>query len=80
MPVLNPHELMGLSAIAPLSWTAFIVAAFCRVVLNLAPQAARRRTILHMTMALVVGVALAIWAAGGVAALSSYKLRRVNGL
>jgi hypothetical protein len=79
-PADSPHELMGVSAIVPLVWTTFIVAAFCRVVLGMAPVNARRRAILHTAMVLVVGTALVVWAAGGVAALSSYLLRRVNGL
>ena len=79
-PADSPHELMGVSVIAPLVWTAFIVGAFCRVVLGATPARARRRVMLHMAMVLIVGVALAAWAAGGVAALSSYMLRRVNGL
>lgn len=79
-PADSPHELMGLSAIAPLVWTPFIVAAFCRVVLGLTPSGARLRVILHMAMVFIVAAALVVWAAGGVAALSSYMLRRVNGL
>ena len=76
----SPHELMGVSIIAPFVWTTFIVGAFCRVVLDVTPGGARRRVVLHMTMVLIAGVALAIWAAGGPAALSSYLLRRLNGL
>jgi len=79
-PADSPHELMGISIIAPFVWTAFVVAAFCRVVLDVTPGGARRRVALHMAMVLVAGFALAIWAAGGAAALSSYLLRRVNGL
>lgn len=79
-PADSPHELMGVSIIAPFVWTAFIVGAFSRVVLDVTPGGARRRVVLHMAMVLIAGFALAIWAAGGAAALSSYLLRRVNGL
>lgn len=79
-PADSPHELMGISAIAPLVWTAFIVGAFCRVVLGVTPAGARRRAILHVAMVLIAGSAFVIWAAGGFAALSSYLLRRVSGL
>jgi hypothetical protein len=80
IPVMSPHELIFLSAIAPFAWTAFIVVAFCRVVLDLTPGRAGRQAMLHMAMVLVAGSALTIWAAGGIAALSSYLLRRVTGL
>jgi len=79
-PADSPHELMGVSVVVPFVWTAFIVGAFCRVVLDVTPGGARRRVVLHMAMVLTAGFALAIWAAGGPAALWSYMVRRVNGL
>lgn len=79
-PADSPHELMAISIVAPFVWTAFIVGAFCRVVLDVPRDGARRRVVLHMAMVLVAGGALATWAAGGVGALSSYMLRRVSGL
>lgn len=80
VPFGSPHELIGISAIAPLVWTTFIVGAFCRVVLDVTPAGARRRVVLHLAMVSIVGSALVIWSAGGIAALSSYIVRRVNTL
>jgi hypothetical protein len=80
VPVGTPHELMGMSAVVPLVWTMFIVAAFCRAVLGLTATEARWRTAMHFVLVLIVISTVVIWAAGGPAALLSYFLRRLNGM
>jgi hypothetical protein len=80
IPVATPHELMGIAILVPLVWTTFIVAAFCRVVLDLTPAAARWRATWHLAVVVIVGSALAVWAAGGPAAILSYTLRRLSAL
>ena len=80
VPAGTPHELMGVSAVVPLVWTMFIVAAFCRVVLGLSASAARWRTAMHLALVVIVVSAVVVWAAGGPTALLSYFLRRLNGM
>jgi hypothetical protein len=79
IPAATPHELIAMSIVVPLVWTTLIVTAFCRVVLDLSPRAARRHAAFHLAMACAIGGALVVWAAGGPAALVSYLLRRLIG-
>lgn len=49
---IGPHgtgitDYFLISALVPLVWTAIIVFAFCRTVLNSSPRGALRRTLLH---------------------------------
>src|SRR5215471_5515013 len=62
VPLGTPHELMAASFVVPFAWTAIIVSAFCRVVLGLEPETARRRTAAHVLLVLIVGSALVLWA------------------
>lgn len=66
--VWNPHtsfELILVSALLPLGWTAVIVTAFCRTVLGTTADGARLRMTVHQ--ACIVGIILSYvaWAAGG---------------
>ena len=56
-------------------WSAFISSAFCRTVLGAPPAVARRRTAIHLIVMLAVALTLAVWAAGGVDAITSYIQR-----
>ena len=80
IPGATPHDVMGITIVAPLVWTIFIVTAFCRVVLGTTPQGARWRAALHLALVAAAGVPLILWATGGYAALLSYVLRRLSGV
>lgn len=79
IPAATPHELIAASIVVPLVWTTLIVTAFCRVVLDLPPTAARRHAAFHLAMVCAIGGGLVVWAAGGPTALVSYLIRRLIG-
>jgi hypothetical protein len=70
-------EVIGLTALVPLIWTAFIVTAFCRTVLGTTAAGARWRAWIHLAAVIIVGSTLFIISAGGGAAVLSYTLRRI---
>jgi hypothetical protein len=70
-------EIVGLTSIVPLVWTAFIVTAFCRTVLGTTSAAARWRAGIHLGAFVIVASTLFMMSAGGGAALLSYAMRRL---
>jgi hypothetical protein len=59
-----PALITALTAVPPVAWTSFLVAAFCRVVLGKTSTDARRLTFVHQ--AVVWGGALVfVWFAVG---------------
>jgi hypothetical protein len=77
---LPPHDVMGVSMVAPLVWTSVITSAFFRTVLGMHPWAARRRAALHLAIVVIVVLALVLWAAGGIAGTLGYVVRRWDAL
>jgi hypothetical protein len=75
-----PHDVMGVSFLAPLAWTSVITNAFFQTVLGMDPSTARRRASLHLAIVVVVASAFILWAAGGISASASYIMRRLSGL
>ena len=72
-----PHDVMGLSFLAPLAWTRVITSAFFQTVLGMDPSTARRRASLHLMIVVIVTSALVLWAAGGLLASVSYIMQRL---
>jgi hypothetical protein len=72
-----PFEVIGTTALVPTIWTAFIVAAFCRVVLGTTTAGARWRAGIHLALVATSAATLFTISAGGGAAVLSYTLRRV---
>ena len=60
-----PLEILVCSAIAPAAWTALIVSAFCRTVLDTTPSGARRRAAAHQVIVWAIGLTYVAWSAGG---------------
>ena len=56
-------------------WASIVEAAYCRVVLNASPSAARVRVTAHQALMLTLVGAGVLWAAGGVAATFSSLAR-----
>ena len=61
----GPLRLLIMSAILPAVWTAFIVAAFCRIVLGTSQSGARWRAAAHFVGIWVIALSYIAWAAGG---------------
>ena len=70
-------ELVGLTAIVPVVWTTFIVAAFCREVLGTTAASARWRAGIHLGAVVIAASTLFAISAGGGAALLGYAMRRL---
>jgi hypothetical protein len=77
---LPPHDVIGVSLIAPLLWTGVIIVAFFRTVFRMNAWAARRRALLHLAIVVIVVLALGLWAAGGISATLGYLVRRWDAL
>jgi hypothetical protein len=77
---LPPHDVIGVSLIAPLLWTGVITTAFFRTVFRMDAWTARRRALLHLAIVVIVVLALGLWAAGGISATLGYLVRRWNAL
>jgi hypothetical protein len=75
LPALN---MMAITFAVPTVWTTFIITAFCRRVLGAMPAGARWRAALHQVVSIAVVVTLALWAAGGLASVTSYILRMLG--
>ena len=61
----TPAELLILSALVPMAWTAAIAAAFGRVVLRQSEREAWLRAALHQLVLLGVILSYVAWSAGG---------------
>ena len=68
-------DALAVTFAGPVVWSAFIGSAFCRTVLGATSAGARRRTAVHIIVMLAVTLTLAVWAAGGVDAITSYMQR-----
>ena len=75
-----PHDIIGVSIVAPLVWTSVITSAFFRTVLGMDASAARRRALFHLAIVVIIVSALGLWAAGGIPATLGYVVRRWNAL
>lgn len=64
-PAADPLPVVLLGAIIPAWWTAVIVAAFCRRVLDLPPDAARIRAASHFMVTWSIVFSYMAWASGG---------------
>lgn len=64
-PTFDPLPAVLLAAIVPAAWTAVIVAAFCRRVLDLPPAAARGRAAVHVAVTWSIVFSYMAWASGG---------------
>ena len=60
-----PLEFLVCSAIAPAAWTALIVSAFCRTVLDTDASGARWRAAAHFLIVWAIGLTYVAWSAGG---------------
>lgn len=60
---------------AAIGWASFIETAYCRVVLNASPSAARARVAAHQLLMLTLVSAGVLWAAGGVASVVTFLAR-----
>jgi len=74
-----PLEIIGATAVVPILWTTFIIAAFCRTVLRATPAGARWRAGFHLAAFVIMVSTLFTISAGGGAALLSYAMRRLAG-
>jgi hypothetical protein len=54
-----------LSALVPAAWTAMIVSAFCRTVLDTTRTGARWRSAAHQIIVWAIGLTYVAWSAGG---------------
>jgi hypothetical protein len=61
----GPLRLLIASAIVPAAWTAFIVATFCRTVLDTSASGARWRSAAHFVGVWTIALTYIAWAAGG---------------
>jgi hypothetical protein len=61
----TPAELLIVSALVPMGWTAAIAAAFGRVVLRQSEREAWLRAVLHQLVLLGVILSYVAWSAGG---------------
>ena len=75
-----PHDVMGLSFLAPLAWTSVITNAFFQTVLGMDASTARRRTTLHLVVVVIIVSVFGLWAAGGISATVGYLVRRLGAL
>jgi hypothetical protein len=53
------------TALVPAAWTAAIVAAFCRTVLNTSVRGARWRAAGHQAIVWAIALGYAAWSSGG---------------
>jgi hypothetical protein len=56
------EELVILTAIVPLSWTAVLIFAYCREILRLDRKPAAMRTAVHQSLTVLIIVAYVAWA------------------
>jgi hypothetical protein len=70
--------LLAVTFAVPVCWSAFIEAAYCRVVLGATPARARAKTALHQAIMLTVVGSSVIWAAGGVDSVTSWLARTLT--
>jgi hypothetical protein len=75
---ISPLDVIAVTFIVPTVWTTFIATAYCRVVLGATAGRARWRVAAHQLVTLTVTAALALWAAGGIAAVASYVVRTLE--
>jgi len=75
-----PHDMIGVSILAPLVWTSVITSAFFRTVLGMDASTARRRAVFHLMIVVVIVSAVGLSAAGGIPATLGYVMRRWNTL
>ena len=61
----DPLAAVLLGAVVPAIWTAVIVSAFCRRVLDLPPAAARGRAAVHVAVTWSIVFSYMAWASGG---------------
>ena len=64
LPAGSPDLLIA-SAVVPATWTAVIVAAFCRVVLGTTHAGARWRAAFHFVVVWAITLEYVAWSAGG---------------
>jgi hypothetical protein len=65
-PIGRPAQGHALTALIPAIWTAVLVFAFCRIVLDCGPRDALRRTVLHQAVIwsvtlLLIAYAVQLW-------------------